>query len=353
MAASGNDEDIHSNEDSAEIVIPAEAETALAEAFVVAIVKCTQSERSHYLQYFVQILHEIHAPSNIFEYVAHISGRSLKYLRDLLWRGPEDDEIARAAPSGVQRPRRPVDSAIEQFLTMKSRCVRNYRVLDAHVGVDLAAEFFEFISHLQPATASYQYLTVTEKHIDKIRKSLHVRRCPHEYLDVYSCDLCRLGVRDNLVSKLKADPTNSELHAQLTQLDYHVELKTSQISYYFERLRRLQEQEAIAIIDHSKAMSMTDRYPLTAIVVITKNADTHKYVYDHFLYGTSVGYAGTWKMAQIALQDFLRTFGSRFRRIDIFHDSFYGDFRNHYMLLFYSIAVEAFRAHNLCTPRVV
>lgn len=351
MEATGNGDFDNLEGETVEVLIPGCAKETLAEAFVAAVLEASSNPRSHYLQHFVRILHEIHADSNTMEYIARLSGRSLDYLRDLRLRGPLLDLAVSYRP-GTQRPRRAIDSVIERFLILKSRCKTNFRVLDAHVGVDIAAEFFEFVLGENPAAASYQFSAVTEKHINKMRRRIHVRLCPHEYLDVYSCDCCREGVREYLRAKMLADPLNLELQAELTQLDLHIAVKKAQISYYFHRLRDLRADEAIAIIDHSKSMSMQDRYPLCAIVVITKPVDSDKYVYEHYLYGAAVGYAGTWKMAQIALQDFFRTVGVRYRRIDMFHDSFYGDFRNSYMMLFYSIATHAFRTiprlHALC-----
>lgn len=352
MESSEIDDFVNFAEEEEDIIIPDFAETILAEAFVHAILQSSISPHSHYLQYFVRILHELHADRNILEFIAQISGRSLDYLRELRVRGPQKDSdmFAVSYRPGTQRPRHAVDSLIERFLILKSRCMSTYRVLDAHVGVDIATEFFEFIQSERPDAASYQFMRVTEKHIDKVRRRIHVRRCPHEYLDVYSCDCCREGVRDNLAAKLISDPDNLTLQTELTQLDLHIAQKKAQISYYFRRLRELGPNEAIAIIDHSKSMSMKDRYPLCAIVVVTRPQGSEKYVYDHYLYGTNTGYAGTWKMAQIALQDFFRTSGSRYSRIDMFHDSFYGDFRNSYMMLFYSIASHAFGTLNKSLP---
>jgi len=68
-----------------------------------------------------------------------------------------------------------------------------------------------------------------------------------------------------------------------------------------------------------------------------------KYKYDHYLYGSKIGMFKNWNGAQICLQDFFRTVvAGRYSRMDIFHDSYYGDFRNANMLLFYGLMSEVY-----------
>jgi hypothetical protein len=211
MEADGNDDFVSLDREITEVMIPDFAEATLAEAFVWAVLQASTNNRSYYLQHFVHILHEIHADSNTMEYIAQISGRSLSYFRDLSTRGPskESDHFTVSRRPGEQRPRRTVDNLIERFLVLNSRCKGAYRILDAHVGVDIATEFFEFRRGEVPVAASYQFCAVTEKHINKVRRRVHVRLCPHEYLDVYSCDCCREGVRDDIVAKLVSSSHSS------------------------------------------------------------------------------------------------------------------------------------------------
>lgn len=353
-------EEFRAGEERRHITLPAAAIEPYAIAFATLIVQSSAAgPHSHFLTHFVRVVGGIGLDNDtlgvVLRHIAEISGRSLRYVQWLVSSASEESEspFSAAYPTGVRRVHHEIEDRISAFLICNSRLKGNYRVMDAHVGIDLAASFVEWLQREdnELALSARNYTHVTERHIEKIRRRIHVRRCAHDYFDMYTCQLCRSGVQEEAQAQYENDPNCAIKAAHLHKILLHKMLVKQQMQYYYQRLRSLGDDEAIVIIDHSKEVTAMDRCPLCVLVIITKHAQSSnakpKYVYDHAIYGTATGMAGNWRFAQIALQDYLRLSACRYRRLDIFHDSYYGDFRNANMLLFYSIAAHVFGTDDL------
>jgi hypothetical protein len=323
----------------------------LAVGFVQALVACSQWPHSAYLKYFVKLLFDTNCSHETIQKVSEITDRSESYLYDIKSRGTASRNIfGMPYPVGTARPHRAVDSTIQKFLILHSRAKSNYRVLDSHVGIDLRASFNEF-EHDESQSVSGKVAAISKEKIDKIRKHLHIRKCPHDFFDLFSCEKCRPGFVEAKLRELEVLPKDSipyrQLKAEINGIEIHHHISKSQQKAYHQLLKNLKGTEAIAIADFGKVVTAADRCPLFVIVVVTVDfnelTQSKKYVYDHFLYGSKSQMFKNWDGAQICLQDFFRTVAAtRYSKIDFFHDSYYGDFRNVNMLLFYGIMSEVY-----------
>ncbi len=225
-----------------------------------------------------------------------------------------------------------------------------HRILDARPGADIHVTYQEWLIE-----KGFTPKSVSDKYLDKIRRSKHIWVSPHNKEDPYSCRDCRHGRLDELTSEYNAvvDKTSliaREALANIERIKIHKQIVIAQFEYFHKRKRELKEGEGIAILDFSSQVTNTaedsdlgSRALLFAIVSVTMVEG--KIRYDYLLYGVDRKTKGKWPFAQCALQHYFRTCG--LKRVDLFHDTYSGDFRNANNLIFYSVAKFYYGASSL------
>jgi hypothetical protein len=314
--------------------LPPSLVPSFARAYALGLSRMAALGRSHYLQYFFSLLGSLGELSeNAVQWLAAQLHRSPVYLRVLSQLPLADNPLLTTArPPTETRTHSRGELEASRFLIAYSQPRRGFRVLSA-IFASLEVEYHTWLDENAPDADR-----VSVEHLERLRHIQHIRVCPHDPRDEYSCPICRKRRRRDWVEVLQREPRGSL--AALTALQEEMEcnehdlIVRAQWRYWHQLLHHLLSDEAVLVIDYTQFLAEEGRGCLLIISMIARDpgGDLH---YEYYMYGAPSGSGHSVGFTQAALQ---HLFSSHwFRSVYIWSDSSTSDFRNAHMLLFYSL----------------